>query len=72
MSSLFLQGTRPRFASGTLMSRRRTPPLHPLRKTLSPRFSKGRAWVRDTGITNWKGRGLSPSRPFAGSAKPVW
>ena len=27
-SSSFLQGTRPRFASGTLMSLRTTPPLH--------------------------------------------
>ena len=37
-SSLFLQGTRPRFASGTLMSRRRTPSLCSLYKSLSLRF----------------------------------
>ena len=38
------------------------------RKNTRPRFSKGRACVRDTGITNWKGRRLSPSQSFAGSA----
>ena len=40
----------------------------PRRKNTRAQFSKGRACVRDTGITNWKGRRLSPSPSFAGSA----
>ena len=71
ISSAPSQGTRPRFASGTLRAlpentlaplrafdvTTEDTPLHPLRKTLSPRFSKRGACVHDTGITNWKGEG---------------
>ena len=36
----------------------------PRRKNTRARFSKGRACVRDAGITNWRGRGLSPFSVF--------
>ena len=44
-----------RFGHPDVTTEDTTPP--PRRKNTRPRFSKGRAWVRDTGITNWRGRG---------------
>ena len=43
-----------RFGHPDVTTEDTTPP--PRRKNTRPRFSKGRAWVRDTGITNWRGR----------------
>ena len=43
----------------------------PRRKNTRARFSKGRACVRYRHNELEGGEGLSPSQPFAGSAKPV-
>ena len=43
-----------RFGHPDVTTEDTTPP--PRRKNTRPRFSKGRACVRDTGITNWRGR----------------
>ena len=49
-------GDPPSLRSGTLMSRRRTPSLCPVGKTLDPGSVRA-GLVCDTGITNWRGRG---------------